>query len=172
LATLKQVQRSVKVFHGAATVLLDKGYPGQAVARAHYAVLALCEHIAEQFKDTGLWPKEQDGSPASRYFHAHVPRTVRLIFQARQGRGTTVTPILSPDQAYAEANRLLIGRMDGDYSAHLDVSKEVAAQRIIASHTLCQALNAEAEFIAAKAAKQAQQQAPAQVADAKGGEAS
>lgn len=153
LSTLKQVQRSVQVFHGAAKALLDAGYPGQAVARAHYAVHALCGHIAEYTRTLPYWPMDFDtGKAAGRYYHSHVPVTVRAVAEARARRGESITVILSPDQAYVAAQRLLAGRMEADYRPYLPVSKEVAAKHILASHTLCEVLNAEAEYLAAQAA--------------------
>ncbi len=172
MSTLKQVKRSVAVFEGAADVLLEAGYAGQAVARAHYAVFALCEHIAERQKESVLWPKDDSGRPARRYRHSHVPVTVEAIVRKRQARVETGTYFMTAIQAYAEAKQLVLGRMEADYRPYLEISKEAAARRITASRTLCRLLTAQAEHLATTAAQSWRAQIGPQPGTAEGGEPS
>lgn len=78
-----------------------------------------------------------------------MPVTVEAIVRERQARAETGTYFMTAIQAYAEAKKLVLGRMEADYRPYLDVSKEAAVRRITAARTLCRLLTAQAEQLAA-----------------------
>ena len=144
--SIGQLRRCVETFLGAADLLKEQ-YPGQAAARAHYAVYAATDYIGRLYGPP-VWDTDPStGKWQNRLHHTRVPDIVSAVCEFQIARGQVVIPHLTPNAAYSKADNLLKARMDGDYRPHRAFSKEVAAQLIMSAYTLTKMLIAEAEFV-------------------------
>jgi hypothetical protein len=148
--TAKQVKTASGNFLKAADVLLTGELPGQAIARAHYAIHCISDHCARNVPN--LWPKSRSdpNQPADRFYHMEVPNLVWQIMEHRARRRATKT---DPHWAKAVASQLLMQRMEADYKGYKDISKALGERLVSEAKGLASELLDEIEHIVPKRPK-------------------
>lgn len=149
--TAKQVKTSASNFLKAADVLLVGGFPGQAIARAHYAVQCIAEHCA--YGEPKLWPVDRDdpSKPAERFYHREVPN---VVWQIMEHRAIRKEAKIEPHTAKAIASQLLMQRMEADYKGYKDISKDLGERLVSEAKRLVAELSDEIEHVVPKQPKQ------------------
>ena len=147
--TRKQLQLSVETLFRAADVLLKNGFPGQAAARAYYALYNATEYLAARHTDT-LWPKDPRDTTrlSERFLHNAVAQVVFTVSRSRQTRGASKS---DPYQLQAWAAELVTARMNADYRAYEAHSVAATQRRIVRATELTNIVLDEIDYATAQA---------------------